>query len=64
MISLADLQRRIEKGDLADIKVRQAIRYAIDVDAIIQGAYSGMTSRATATAPRRTCTDDSVLETT
>ncbi len=36
----------VEKGDLADIKVRQAIRWAIDVEAIIQGAYSGATSRA------------------
>ncbi|RAZ88813.1 ABC transporter substrate-binding protein [Mesorhizobium hawassense] len=36
----------VEKGDLADLKVRQAIRWAIDVDAIIQGAYSGATSRA------------------
>jgi peptide/nickel transport system substrate-binding protein len=36
----------VEKGDLADIKVRQAIRWAIDVDAIIQGAYSGAVSRA------------------
>jgi peptide/nickel transport system substrate-binding protein len=36
----------VQKGDLADIKVRQAIRWAIDVDAIIQGAYSGATSRA------------------
>ena len=36
----------IERGDLADIRVRQAIRWAIDVDAIIQGAYSGAVSRA------------------
>lgn len=36
----------VEKGDLADIKVRQAIRWAIDVEAIIQGAYSGAVSRA------------------
>ena len=36
----------VEKGDLADLKVRQAIRLGIDVDAIIQGAYSGAVSRA------------------
>lgn len=36
----------VEKGALADLKVRQAIRYAIDVDAIIQGAYAGAVSRA------------------
>ncbi|MCB1447448.1 MAG: ABC transporter substrate-binding protein [Rhizobiaceae bacterium] len=36
----------VEKGDLADIKVRQAIRWAIDVEAIIQGAYAGAVSRA------------------
>lgn len=36
----------VQKGALADSKVRQAIRWAIDVDAIIQGAYSGATSRA------------------
>lgn len=36
----------VEKGDLADIKVRQAIRWAIDVEAIIEGAYAGAVSRA------------------
>ncbi|AWC20838.1 putative D,D-dipeptide-binding periplasmic protein DdpA precursor [Aminobacter sp. MSH1] len=36
----------VQKGALADVKVRQAIRWAIDVDAIIEGAYAGATSRA------------------
>lgn len=36
----------VEKGDLADVKVRQAIRWAIDVPAIIEGAYAGAVSRA------------------
>jgi peptide/nickel transport system substrate-binding protein len=36
----------VEKGDLADVKVRQAIRWAVDVEAIIQGAYAGAVSRA------------------
>ena len=36
----------VEKGDLADPKVRQAIRLGIDVEAVIQGAYSGAVSRA------------------
>jgi peptide/nickel transport system substrate-binding protein len=36
----------VEKGPLADLKVRQAIRYGIDVDAIIAGAYSGTVQRA------------------
>ncbi len=36
----------VEKGPLADLRVRQAIRLGIDVDAIIAGAYSGTVSRA------------------
>ena len=36
----------IEKPPYTDIKVRQAIRYGVDVDAIIAGAYSGTVSRA------------------
>lgn len=36
----------VEKGPLSDPRVRQAIRYGIDVDAIIAGAYSGTVSRA------------------
>jgi peptide/nickel transport system substrate-binding protein len=38
----------VEKAPLSDIKVRQAIRYAIDVDAIIAGAFNGTVSRANA----------------
>ncbi len=36
----------VENETLSDIKVRQAIRWAIDVDAIIIGAYSSAVSRA------------------
>ncbi len=36
----------VEKAPLDDSKVRQAIRYGIDVDAIIAGAWSGTVSRA------------------
>lgn len=36
----------VEKAPLNDIKVRQAIRYGIDVDAIIAGAYGGTVPRA------------------
>ena len=36
----------VEKPPLTDIKVRQAIRLGIDVDAIIAGAYSGTVARA------------------
>lgn len=36
----------VEKGALADLRVRQAIRLGIDVDAIIAGAYGGAVSRA------------------
>lgn len=43
----------VEKPPFTDLKVRQAIRYGIDVDAIIAGAYSGTVSRAkTLLAPR------------
>lgn len=43
----------VEKPPFDDIKVRQAIRYGVDVDAIIAGAYSGTVSRAkTLLAPR------------
>jgi peptide/nickel transport system substrate-binding protein len=43
----------VEKPPFNDLKVRQAIRYGIDVDAIIAGAYSGTVSRAkTLLAPR------------
>ena len=38
----------IEKAPFDDIRVRQAIRYAVDVDAILQGAYSGIYPRANA----------------
>jgi peptide/nickel transport system substrate-binding protein len=36
----------VEKPPFDNLKVRQAIRYGIDVDAIIAGAYSGTVSRA------------------
>jgi peptide/nickel transport system substrate-binding protein len=36
----------VEKAPLSDVKVRQAIRYAIDVDAILAGAYNGTVGRA------------------
>ena len=36
----------VEKPPYTDIRVRRAIRYGIDVDAIIAGAYSGTVSRA------------------
>ncbi|MGE3877344.1 MAG: ABC transporter substrate-binding protein [Parvibaculaceae bacterium] len=36
----------IEKPPFTDIKVRQAIRLGVDVDAIIAGAYSGTVERA------------------
>lgn len=36
----------VEKPPFDNIKVRQAIRYGIDVDAIIAGAYSGTVTRA------------------
>ncbi len=38
----------IEKAPFDDLRVRQAIRYAVDVDAILQGAYSGIYPRADA----------------
>jgi peptide/nickel transport system substrate-binding protein len=36
----------VEKPPYTDLKVRQAVRLGIDVDAIIAGAYSGTVSRA------------------
>ncbi|HEY3145695.1 MAG TPA: ABC transporter substrate-binding protein [Dongiaceae bacterium] len=36
----------VEKPPFDDLKVRQAIRYGIDVDAIIAGAFSGTVKRA------------------
>jgi len=36
----------VEKAPLNDLKVRQAIRYGIDVDAIITGAYNNTVPRA------------------
>ena len=36
----------VEKAPFDDLKVRQAIRYGIDVDAIIAGAWSGTVTRA------------------
>ncbi|MDP9634970.1 ABC transporter substrate-binding protein [Ensifer sp. 1H6] len=38
----------IEKAPFDDIRVRQAIRYAVDIEAILQGAYSGIYPRANA----------------
>ncbi len=40
-----------EHPKLQDIRVRQAIQHAIDVDSIIQGAYSGITERAYGIVP-------------
>jgi peptide/nickel transport system substrate-binding protein len=36
----------VEKPPFTDVRVRQAIRLGVDVDAIIQGAYSGTVPRA------------------
>jgi peptide/nickel transport system substrate-binding protein len=36
----------IEKAPFDDIRVRQAIRYAVDIDAILEGAYSNLYPRA------------------
>jgi peptide/nickel transport system substrate-binding protein len=36
----------VEKPPYTDLRVRQAVRYGIDVDQIIAGAYSGTVSRA------------------
>lgn len=36
----------VEQGPLADIRVRKAIRAALDVDEIVQGAYDGAVGRA------------------
>jgi peptide/nickel transport system substrate-binding protein len=46
---------------LQDIRVRQAIQHAVDVDSILQGAYAGVTERAYGIVPpplpgRRTAT--------
>ncbi|MFO1056907.1 MAG: ABC transporter substrate-binding protein [Dongiaceae bacterium] len=38
----------MEKPPFTDLKVRQAVRLAIDVDSIIQGAYGGTVDRARA----------------
>lgn len=38
----------VEKGPLADLKVRQAIRLGIDVQSILDGAYGGKVGRANA----------------
>lgn len=38
----------IEKAPFDDIRVRQAIRHAVDIDGILQGAYSGIYPRANA----------------
>lgn len=38
----------VEKGALADLRVRQAIRLGIDIDMILAGAYAGAVSRAKA----------------
>ncbi|WP_411036016.1 ABC transporter substrate-binding protein [Shinella sp. BYT-45] len=36
----------VEKAPFDDIRVRQALRYAVDIDAVLQGAYSGIYPRA------------------
>jgi peptide/nickel transport system substrate-binding protein len=41
----------IRNPKLEDINVRQAIRYAVDVPSIIEGAYEGLYERATAILP-------------
>ena len=38
----------VEKGALADLKVRQAIRIGIDIQSVIDGAFSGKVGRANA----------------
>ncbi len=38
----------IEKAPFNDVRVRQALRYAVDIEAILQGAYSGIYPRANA----------------
>jgi peptide/nickel transport system substrate-binding protein len=38
----------VEKAPFTDLKVRQAVRLAVDVDSIIQGAYNGTVDRANA----------------
>lgn len=37
----------VEHPNLQDIRVRQAIQYAVDVDSVLEAAYGGMASRAT-----------------
>ena len=36
-----------ESGPFADIRLRQAVQYAVDVDAVLDGAYFGVAERAT-----------------
>ena len=38
----------VEKGALADVKVRQAIRLGIDIQSVLDGAYGGKVGRANA----------------
>ncbi len=41
----------VDHPKLQDIRVRKAIQYAVDVDAIIQGAYGGLATRAYGIVP-------------
>ncbi len=41
----------VEHPKLRDIRVRKAIQHAVDVDAIIQGAYGGLATRAHGIVP-------------
>jgi peptide/nickel transport system substrate-binding protein len=41
------LGMNVDHPTFADLRVRQAVQYAVDVDAILEGAYFGMVERAT-----------------
>jgi peptide/nickel transport system substrate-binding protein len=41
------LGMQMEDGPFKDIRVRQAVQYALDVDSVIEGAFFGVATRAT-----------------